>query len=469
MERGKIGARILICDRIGLRSDPDGCHDFSEVVEFIEEHGGVFHIGPASMDADTPLDRLHFYYQPDLSEAEDLILAAGGGRYDAVIAAATIIPPACRFEKGGVRIGAGTGNMQSQSWGGSDGSGGTAPLMNTPGFNSRATAHMVFKAILRASPDLPLDELHEAVIAGQMDTGRDLKNFPTDKIEGKNLLVLGYGNIGREVAKLGKAFGMHVSIYARKIHRDWIEAQGYRYCETLADAATDAHFVSAHVGLGTKKNGSEHFANEQLMDRSFFGKLSPGAVVVNYDRGQIVDIDSLAEALENGTISFFAVDADIFVNEKDCSVSGPLSPYIALAKTYPGRMLLLPHAVADTDHSSRVEGAKQAVRQMFDSITHGLVTNLVGVLPEGYRWYGTKVAPGVGYVQAEDLKTILNDEAGLTRLRVLSWQMAEIWQGLTTNNIDSESRDLVLAINRYVTLVSDLGLLQPTRIEPFNY
>ena len=83
--------------------------------------------------------------------------------------------------------------------------------MNTPSFNSRATAQMVMKALLKVAPDLPVDELHDRVVACDFDTGKQLKDFPTEKLEGKTLAVIGYGNIGREVAKLAKAFNMKVA------------------------------------------------------------------------------------------------------------------------------------------------------------------------------------------------------------------------------------------------------------------
>ena len=104
-----------------------------------------------------------------------------------MIAAATFLPKEAVFNEGGVRIGAGTGNMGSASWGGGNGEGGPAPLMNTPSFNSRATAQMGFKALLKVLPDLPVDEMHRLTAAGQFDTGRDLAKFPTEKIEGKRI------------------------------------------------------------------------------------------------------------------------------------------------------------------------------------------------------------------------------------------------------------------------------------------
>jgi lactate dehydrogenase-like 2-hydroxyacid dehydrogenase len=152
---------------------------------------------------------MHFFYQPDLSKPDEISPLTDRGQYDAVIAAATFLPKEAVFpECGGVRIGAGTGNMGSASWGGGNGEGGRAPLMNTPSFNSRATAQMGFKALLKVMPDLPVDEMHRLTAACQFDTGRDLKKFPTEKIEGKRIGIIGYGNIGREMAKLAQAFGM---------------------------------------------------------------------------------------------------------------------------------------------------------------------------------------------------------------------------------------------------------------------
>jgi lactate dehydrogenase-like 2-hydroxyacid dehydrogenase len=374
--------KILICDLVGLKFGADGQPDSSEVAKHIAAKGGVFRLGDQAGQR-VEAGKLNFFYQPQLSTALEILAVTDKGQYDAVIAAATFIPEKSLFALGGVRIGAGTGNMGSASWGGPNGLGGPAPLMNTPGFNSVATAQMAFKALLRVRPDLPVEELHALSLAGGFDTGKDLARYPTAKLEGQTMAILGFGNIGKQMAKLADAFAMKVKVYAREHHREDIEAHGYAYAASPAEAAQGADVLSVHVGLGGGVNIG--FVNGQVLSA-----LNDGAVLINYDRGECVDAEALDAALATGRVGQAAIDADIFKNP-DGSLTGPLVPYLPLAKKYWGKVHLLPHAAADTDHPSRVAGAKQAVDQIFDSILLKRVTNLKGDLPPGYVNAGPKL------------------------------------------------------------------------------
>jgi lactate dehydrogenase-like 2-hydroxyacid dehydrogenase len=382
--------KILIIDLVGLKFDAAGRPDHSRVKSHIESRGGVFH--DAAWVASNVLEtgKLHFFYQPDLSTQAEIAAVTDQGQYDAVIAAATFIPKNSIFNSGGVRIGAGTGNMQSDSWGGSSGQGAAAPLMNTPGFNSRATAQMVFKALLRVRPNLPVEELHSRVIAGNFDTGQNLREYPTEKLEGKTFAILGFGNIGSEVARIAHVFGMRVKIFARAHHRAEIEAQGFEYASSIIEAARHADVLSVHVGLGSFDNVTIKYANLGLINDAVLQALNPHAVVINYDRGEILDVEALGRAIENSQVSHAAIDADIFQDSVTGDLLGPMAPYILLAKRFPGKLELLPHAAADTDHPSRVAGAVQAVDQIFDAILLKRITNLKGDLPEGYSSAGIK-------------------------------------------------------------------------------
>jgi lactate dehydrogenase-like 2-hydroxyacid dehydrogenase len=461
---------VLICDLIGLTIGEGGEPDFSEVRAHIEARGGIFHQGPIEDAGSLAPGMIHFFYLPDLSAADDLVAAAGDGRYDAVIAAATFLPADTVFPLGGVRIGAGTGNMGSMSWGGGSGEGGTAPLMNTPGINSRATAQMVMKAILKVLPDLPVDALNARVTKGDFDTGRELRNFPTEKLEGKTIGVVGYGNIGREVAKLARAFGMRVVVHARAQHRKWIESEGLVFGETMASAAADCDVLTVHVGLGALDPMTGKHANAGLIDKAVLDSLRPGAVLVNYDRGELVDIDALADALESGRVRHAAIDADLFRNAESGVLSGPMLPYLRLVEAHGDKLELLPHAAADTDHPSRVDGARQAVDQILEAISHKIIVNLKGSLPEGYQAGGERTPRGIGAVTSKHLLEVFQTGGYPAELAALFAQQTRLWDTIARASEDelafigeSQGETLVRGINRLLHLVDTLGIQGPYR------
>lgn len=416
--------RILIADLIGLLPGADGRPDHSAVRRHIEARGGRFHEGSARGRTDLAPGVAHFFYLPMLSTEPEIMAEAGDGLYDAVIAAATFLPAGARFDRGGVRIGAGTGNMGSASWGGGDGKGGVAPLMNTPGVNARATAQMVMKALLRFRPDLPVDALYRRVTDRSFDTGRDLASYPTAKLEGSRMAVLGYGNIGREVAKLARAFAMEVVIYARPRHRRWIESEGFIYADSPVAAARGADALSVHLGLGPR--GPEGFANAGLVGAEVLGALAPGAVLLNFDRGELVDVPALAAALRSGQVGYAAIDADLFTDAKTQAPSGPMKPYLDLWPEFADRLLLLPHAAADTDHPTRVAGAIQAVDQLLDAIERGEVRNLKGDLPEGMRNGGATKPRGLGGITAGEIAAFRADKARAGAVRDLAGRLAAL-------------------------------------------
>jgi len=461
--------KVLILDPVGLKFDDQGNQDVQEVRAYIEAQGGHFHHGLLDPNKSLAEGAVHFFYQPDLSTEAEILPLTDQGQYDAVIAAATFLPAASIFRLGGVRIGAGTGNMQSASWGGGNGTSGDAPLMNTPSFNSRATAHMVMKALLKAMPDLPVDELHERVVAGDFDTGRNLREYPTEKLEGKRMAVLGFGNIGREVAKLAHAFGMEVVVHARSRHQQWCESEGYTYAATIQEAATGADVITPHVGLGNLDVETGRFANQDMLNESVLSCLNPGAIVLNYDRGEIVDAAALDQALASGQVRYASIDADLFTDAQTGELSGPMVPYLPLDQKYPGCLELLPHAAADTEHVTRVEGAKQAVDQILAVILEKRVVNLKGDLPAGYTDGGAYTVSGVGPVSATNLDQVLAQKDVVSELEGLTERLHTAWQTLATiekaeeraDFIAQEGAQLILDSNHYSTLIERLGLRGP--------
>jgi len=456
---------ILITDLIGIKFDSQQQADYTQVKDHITSRGGIFHLGAIDRQQVYKAGKAHFFYQPHLSRPHELLEQTANGQYDACIAAATFIPASAKFKYGAVRIGAGTGNMGSDSWGGGNGLGGSAPLMNTPSFNSRATAQSAFKALLKVMPDLDVNTLHALVVAGDFDTGKDLARHPCTKLEGKRLAVIGYGNIGREVAKLGAAFGMHVAVYARAKQRIWIESEGFEYAASIEQAAANADVISPHTGLGVLHKGV--YANAGLINQQVFSAMNKGAVLVNYDRGEVVDIQALDEALCSGQIRYAAIDADIFKDPRSGALSGPMQPYRNIYPKHKGKMELLPHAAADTEHVSRVEGAKQAVDQILDCIFEHRVSNLVGELPAGFSNIGVKTVPGIGKVTAQAFTEL--DVQAIKQLSQSAAKMASFWQALNEAPgerqksilINQQASQLVLQSNIHQQLLRTFGIQGP--------
>jgi len=462
--------KVLVADLVGMRFDYNGNPDFSEVRDYIIEKGGIFHLGPINEDFVLEVGKIHFFYQPDLSRIEEILPQTDKGQYDALIAAATFIPKESVFNEGGVRIGAGTGNMGSLSWGGDSGEGGIAPLMNTPSFNSRATAQMVFKALLKTSPDLNVAMLHQLVIENNFDTGKQLKEFPTEKIEGKRIGIIGYGNIGREVAKIAQVFNMKVVVHeALPNNQKWIESEGFIYANTIEDVAKGSDFISIHSGLGALDLNTGKFANEGIIGEKILNLLNQGAVVINYDRGELVDAPALENALSKGKVRYAAIDADIFKNPDNGEITGPMAPYIELEKKHSGKMELLPHAAADTEHISRVEGAKQAVDQIFSAIKYKKVINLKGDLPDGYSNEGAKTVHGVGKVTPNRLFELLIDDNFIKKMSHMAEEVNNIWGELeSTQNLEIRKEiieryglKLILLSNTYASSMERVGLKGP--------
>jgi lactate dehydrogenase-like 2-hydroxyacid dehydrogenase len=455
---------ILIADVVGTLYDEDDEPDCRLVQEYVmsEYHGAVWHKGSNDGSGDT--SGLHFYYDPSITPVQ-IEKDSRRGLYDAIIVAAKLVPKNALFPWGGCRIGAGTGNMQCLSWGGPDG-GGDAPLMNTPGVNSRATAHMVMKSLLRCTPDIDVTTLHALSAAKSFDTLRDLRGYGTTKLEGKIIAVLGYGNIGREVALLSRAFGMRVRVYARSRHRKWIESEGFEFAESPVAAATGAGVISPHTGLGPAN------CNVGLVGNSVLSVLARGAVLINMDRGEVVNGAALGAAMEGGMVRFVAVDADVFVDTATGFASGPLVPYIELQEKYPSQVELLPHVAADTDHITRVNGAKQAINQLVDYARLGVVTNGKGTPPTSTSRQiqaVRRVVSGVGPVDSSTIHKFVEDSSSLAAVVEQSKRMAESWASIAAAKdpierarvAQSISEDLLLSINIYSTLLRQGGLHGP--------
>ena len=124
--------------------------------------------------------------------------------------------------------------------------------------------------------------------------------FETVDLMGRRVLVLGYGRIGREVAKRCAAFDMQVSVYDPYVQANVIEAGGYRSVPDFAAILPETDILTVHMPLADE---SRH-----LIGAAELAALPAHALVINCARGGIIDEDALYEALTSGGIAGAGID-----------------------------------------------------------------------------------------------------------------------------------------------------------------
>ncbi len=205
------------------------------------------------------------------------------------------------------------------------------------------------------------------------------------------------------------------------------------------------------------------------MNADVLEALNDNAVIVNYDRGEVINTTALDAAMTSGKVRYAGIDADLFKNPETGELSGPMLPYLSLLEKHADKLELLPHAAADTEHVSRVDGAKQAVNQLFDVIQYKKVTNLKGDLPEGYTLSGSKTVNGVGKVTQQNVALIAEQAELLKQMRTITEEMAAFWGAIDATEsperrqalIQKYASQLVMNSNQYSSQMEKMGALGP--------
>src|SRR6185312_11101124 len=140
------------------------------------------------------------------------------------------------------------------------------------GAPSYPTAEMTWALILAAARDLP--QQVAALKAGQWQIGIGTT------VRGKTLGIFGYGRIGAEVAKVGKAFGMKVLVWAREETRRKAAADGYDIASSKAEFFAQSDILSLHMRLVDATRG--------IVKREDLARMKPSAIFVNTSRAPLV-------------------------------------------------------------------------------------------------------------------------------------------------------------------------------------
>jgi glyoxylate reductase len=169
-------------------------------------------------------------------------------------------------------------------------------VTNTPNVLTETTADLAFALMMAAARRIV--EGDKQVRAGNWKTWGPLTLLGQD-IHGATLGIIGFGRIGRAVARRAQGFGMKSLYYSLNKAEAAEKELDVEYTD-LGRLLTESDFITIHTTLTPQTN--------HLVGAKEFAKMKKTAVLVNTARGQIVDNMALFEALRDGKIAFAALD-----------------------------------------------------------------------------------------------------------------------------------------------------------------
>jgi glyoxylate reductase len=220
-------------------------------------------------------------------------------------------------------------------------------VCNTPGVLDETTADVAFLLVLAASR-LASEAEHD--LRNDAWPGWGINQYLGHDVHGATLGLVGYGRIGRAMARRASGFGMQVLHHTR--HPTGMPG----YVAQLDDLLALSDVLSIHVPL---RDDTRH-----LIGAPELARLRPHAVVVNTARGPVVDEAALADALHAGTV--FAAGLDVYEREPQ------VHPRLLDAP----RTVLLPH-IGSASRATRTQMARVACEGVCDVLAGRTPENLV--------------------------------------------------------------------------------------------
>ncbi len=222
-------------------------------------------------------------------------------------------------------------------------------VMNTPRSNSVATAEQTMALMLAVSRHTV--PAHNSVAAGKWDRAK----FVGTELDGKTLGIIGFGYIGKLVARRAQAFGMRVVAYDPYVTDETAVDLGVRLL-TLPELLAKADIITLH-SVATPETIN-------LINAETIAQMKKGVIIVNVARGKLIDEQALADALQNGRVAAAALD----VYQKEPPEGSPL---IGLPN-----VLHTPHLGASSKEAQTRVGV-EIVEQVVDALRGTEYRNVV--------------------------------------------------------------------------------------------
>ncbi|MCH9661121.1 MAG: D-2-hydroxyacid dehydrogenase [Bacteroidetes bacterium] len=200
-------------------------------------------------------------------------------------------------------------------------------VINTPAASSASVAELVFahlyggvRFLFDANRNMPLD--------GDTKFKNLKKNYAGGvELRGKTMGIIGFGRIGREVAKIALGVGMKV-LYSdsyvenAEVPLEFYDGQSLSFSfahHELDDVLQQSDFISLHVPA----------QKGYVIGKAEIAKMKTGAAIINAARGGVIDEVAIVDALEAGKLSF--VGLDVFENEPTPAIKVLMNDRISLS------------------------------------------------------------------------------------------------------------------------------------------
>ena len=234
-------------------------------------------------------------------------------------------------------------------------------VFNAPYSNTRSVVEIVIGQIILLIRNIveKNNQMHKGIWKKNSNNSYEIRN--------KVLGIIGYGNIGSQLSTIAESIGMKVIYYDKKEKLSLGNAKKYKSLNQLIKAS---NILSIHVD-GKKENTN-------LIDKNEFNIMNKGTILINYSRGNVVNISELKKYILSGKI--FGAAIDVFPKEPESNNQKFTSKLIGLPNT-----ILTPHIGGSTKEAQKNIGTF-VPNKIIDFINTGASSNSVNfpslVLPE---------------------------------------------------------------------------------------
>lgn len=230
-------------------------------------------------------------------------------------------------------------------------------IANVPTYGEYTVAEHTFALILTISRKIFESQvkIKEGIFSPEGLTGFDLN--------GKTIGVVGTGNIGSNVIRIAKGFGMNVIAYNRSVNEGLAQELGFVY-KDLDSVLRESDIVTLHVPLTDE---TYHLINDQK-----FSIMKDGAIIINTSRGGVLDTTALLNAIENKKIQagIDVLEEEPLLKEEKQLLTRKFNTD-ELQCVIEGHMLAMNPNVVMTPHNAF--NSKEALRRIIDTTIENII------------------------------------------------------------------------------------------------